>query len=185
MKILYLYVTARRNKERQWQEGAGPDTLLYGLTNLRKMGHTVDYFDDAFESTNVWRLIFWPVARIIYQLTGYCFKLDQAVTLLPKYSDYDVLVACGNSAGLPLGLLKLLRLINKPIVCLHMGGAEKVTSGLMNWLYRQLYQMIDKIIFFSDSERTFIRKEFGLEENRTVFCPLGIDTDFFKPVSKP
>ena len=86
MKIFYIYRTARKPMSDAYKKGKGPSTFLYGLPELRKLGHQVDFSDRAYHRLNISQYLFWPMEKIFMWLINYPlgFKLHQAILLLPK-----------------------------------------------------------------------------------------------------
>lgn len=181
MKVFYLYVSARQKNELLYQKGDYPDTLFYGLHYLRKTGHEVSYSDKAFRRSNLLRYLLYPIEYLFVLASGYGFKLDQAILLLRELNSNDIIVACGISVALPLGLLRAIGILRKPVICIQMGGGEKILNPLIVRSYRFLYSHLDKIVFFSLSEQNLVVDKFKLDSNKVSFIPLGIDTNFFKP----
>lgn len=180
MRIFYIYVSPRETVEKNVKNGTGPDTLLYGLNHLQK-NNEVSFSDSGFKK-NFWWLISFPIETILIALTGYGFKLGQAISLLRQIKNRDVIVTCAGSAGLPIALLKMLGLIKKPkLILLNIGIIEswKRFPFLVQRLYPRLYKKFDKIICLSKAERESLIDVLDLPKSKVEFIELGIDTNFF------
>lgn len=184
MKVFYLYVSARCEMEKLYERKKCPDTLFYGLQYLRHKGNQVNYSDRAFSEGNYWRWVFFPLSQILIKLTGYGFKLDQAIISLKEINNSDVIIACSSSVALPVALLKFVGLVKKPLVCIHTGGAEKITNPWVLASYKKLYCRFDRIVVFSRAEKALLINKLHLTDDRVLFFPLGIDTNFFIPAQE-
>ena len=129
-KVLFVYRTKRLPILKSCQNGKSPDSLLFGANHLIKMGYLVDIFDTPYSLLNPLHPLFYPFEHAVINKIGMGFKLDQAISLLPKFKNYDVVVATGDSAGLPILFLKYLHLINNPVIFMTSGlaGALKGKS---------------------------------------------------------
>lgn len=182
MNIFYIYVSARGHQEKLWKEGKGPNSLLYGLTELRKMGHQVAYSDIGFSNLKYFRIILWPIEKLISMLFGQGFNLFQVLILWPKFRNSDIIFAAGDNVGLALLLLKKLKLIKPPVIYLSIALFDKANivlrPAIVQKLYRALFSQASNIIVFSKIEE---EKFLKLGAKNVKFTPLGIDTDYFAP----
>lgn len=182
MKILYVFVSPREAIEKNVRNGTGPDNLLYGLNHLRKKEEV--FFSDSGLKKNFWWFVSFPIENLLIALTGYGFKLGQAISLLPKIRKCDVILACAGSAGLPLALLKILGLINGPeLMLINIGIIESWKSfpRIVQCFYSFLYKKFSKIICFSEVECNLLISELDIPKSKVKFVELGIDTEFFSP----
>src|SRR5436309_2500787 len=99
MNIFYIYISRRNQQEKLWKNGHGPNSLLYGLTELRKRGHQAFYSDLAFSGIRYLKILFWPLEKIVSSITGHGFNLFQASLLWSKYQKSDLIFAAGDSAA--------------------------------------------------------------------------------------
>lgn len=186
-KVLFVYRTARRKIYKDWQKDKSPDSLLFGANHLKKMGYQVDIFDWAYAPLNPLHLIFYPLEHAIISQVGMGFKIDQAVTLLPKIKNYDVIVGTGDSAGLPLLALKYFGLIKKPIIFMTSGLAGALKNKTNSWVanfYRKILPAADIFTSYTQVEIDFFEKEMGIKKNKIKYISLGTDYDYFSRKSK-
>lgn len=186
-KILYVYRTKRRPVLKNWQKGKGPDSLLFGANHLKKMGYSIDIFDESYSLLNPLHPLFYPLEHLIINKVGMGFKLDQAITLLPKFNNYDVIVATGDSAGLPILYLKYLHLINKPVIYMTAGLAGALKGKSRTWIgsfYKKILQCADIFISYSEVEMDFFEKEMGIKKGKIKYLPLATDWEYFAQRSK-
>lgn len=186
-KILYLFRTKRLPVFKKWQKGQGPDSLLFGANHLKKMGHKVDIFDTSYSVLNPFHPLFYLLEHAIINKTGMGFKLDQAITLLPKFKNYDVIVATGDSAGLPILYLKYLHLINIPVIFMTAGLAGAIKGKSKSWvggLYKKILPCADIFTSYSQVEIDFFEKEMGIKKGKIKYIPLATDWEYFSRKSK-
>ena len=184
-KILFIYRTKRSPVLENWARGEGPDSLLFGFNHLKNMGYNADFFDCAYSAINLYHPLFYPLEHAIINKVGMGFKLDQAAILLPKFNKYDVIVATGDSAGLPILLLKYLRIINKPVIFMSAGLAGALKGKTDSWvtkLYKKILLSVDIFTAYSQVEIDFFEKEMGLK-NKIKYIPLATDFEYFSQKS--
>ena len=178
-KILFLYKTPRKQIYEEWKQKSGPDTSLYGLNHIKKFGVQADFFDYSFSIVNPIRWICYPIHLVAARTTGIGFNLGQALTLLPVFANYDLVVSTMDSAGLPILLLKKLKLIKKPIIYISVDLIEKLNRQTKKWpfsIYKDLLAYADCIICYSKREQALFEKY----NSNVHFMPIGVDVDFFK-----
>ena len=175
--VLFLYKTPRKEVYRLWKSKKGPDTILYGANHLEKFGYKAEFFDISFSIVNPIRWICYPIHLVAAKTTGMGFNLGQALTLLPIINRYDVIVSTIDSAGLPILLLKQLRIINKPVIYISIDFAFRIKDN-NRWLfiwYKQLLKYADVIICYDEAEKEVLNKF-----NKNVyFLHVGVDTKYF------
>ena len=176
-KILFLYKTSRKQVYRLWKLGKGPDTILYGANHLEKLGYNVKFFDFAFSKLNPLIWLFYPIHLMAAKTTGIGFKIDQAISLLPVIYRSDVIVSTIDTTGLPILLLKKLRIINKPVIYISVDFAFRIQNNNkwpFNW-YRQLLKYADVIICYDEAEKEILNRF-----NKNVyFLHVGVDIKYF------
>lgn len=185
-KILYVYRTKRQPVLKNWQKGKGPDSLLFGANHLKKLGYKADFFDTAYSPINIFHPLFYLFEHSIINVTKMGFKLDQAAFLYPKFSNYDVIIATGDSAGLPLLFLKYLKVINKPIIFMTAGLAGALKGKEETWVgkfYKRILGQANIFTAYSQVEIDFFEKEMGIK-NKIKYIPLATDYEYFSLKSK-
>lgn len=186
-KILFVYRTKRKNVFRKWQKGNGPDSLLFGINHIKKLGYQADFFDGAYSPFNLFHPLFYPLEHAIISKVGMGFKLDQAMYLLPKMKDYNIIIGTGDSAGLPLLALKHYGLIKKPIIYMTAGLAGALHDKNKNWvgnLYRKILPEANVFTSYSQVETDFFEHEMGMPKGKIKYMPLGTDWNYFSKPSK-
>lgn len=185
-RVLFVYRTPRRKILQEWENAKGPDSLLFGANHLKKLGYQVDFFDSAYSPLNIFHPLFYPFEHSIINVSGMGFKLDQAAYLYPKFNNYDVIIATGDSAGLPILFLKYLKLINKPVIYMTSGLAGAIRGKTNTWVgkfYKKILRNTDIFISYSRVEIEFFKKEMGIIK-KIKYIPLATDWNYFSQKSK-
>lgn len=185
-KILFVYRTKRRNIFRQWQEGKGPDTLLYSANHLKNLGYEISFFDYPYSTLNILHPIFYPLEHGIIKSTRMGFKIDQALALLPIMRNYDLIIATGDSAGLAILALKKFKLLKKPVIHITSGLAGALRNKEDTWVfnfYKNIFSYADLLVAYSKVEIDFFENYIGLAKAKVKYVPLGVDYNFFSQKS--
>lgn len=186
-KILFVYRTRRSQALSNWKSGKGPDSLLFGFNHIKKLGYQVDFFDNAYSLLNPYHPIFYPLEHAIINKVGMGFKLDQAMYLLPKMKNYDVIVGTGDSAGLPILALKRYGLLKKPIIFMTAGLAGALHGKTNSWagkFYKKILPSADVFTSYSQVETNFFENEMKVPKGKIKYMPLGTDWHYFSKPSK-
>lgn len=186
-KIIFVYRTKRKQVLEDWKKGRSPDSLLFGFNHLQKMGYDVDFFDDAYSPFNLYHPLFYPFEHAIINKVGMGFKLDQAMYLLPRIKNYDVIIGTGDSAGLPLLALKYFGLIKKPIIFMTSGLAGALKGKANTWVgkfYKKILPLADVFTSYAQVEIDFFEKEMGITKGKIKYMPLATDYQYFSKPSK-
>lgn len=186
-KTLFVYRTVRGKVYQDWQKGREPDSLLFGFNHFKKMGYDVEFFDDAYSPLNLYHPLFYLFEHAITNKIGMGFKLDQAMCLLPKFKNYDVIVGTGDSAGLPLLALKYFGLIKKPIIFMTSGLAGALKGKTNTWVgkfYKKILPIADVFTSYAQVEIDFFEKEMRIKNGKIKYMPLATDYQYFSRPSK-
>lgn len=186
-KVLFVYRTPRKKVLANWQAGRGSDSLLFGANHLTKLGYQVDFFDYAYSPLNLFHPLLYPFEHAIIAKVGMGFKLDQAMALMPRFQNYDVIVGTGDSAGLPLLALKYFGLLKKPIIFMTAGLAGALKGKTNTWVgkfYKKILPMADIFTAYAQIEIDFFEKEMGIKSGKIIYMPLATDFHYFSKRSK-
>lgn len=97
---------------------------------------------------------------------------------------YDVVVTDGEQVGLPLAFLQrwLGSGSARHAMIVHIVSVPKKA-----WLVRstRIARSIDRWIVYSSAQAEFVRRRFGVSEDRVVLTSFMVDTEFFAPVPPP
>lgn len=185
-RVLFVYRTRRQPVLDSWRKGREPDSKLFGLNHLRQMGYHVDFFDTAYSLFNPLHWLCYPLEHAILGQVGMGFKLDQALTLLPKFNHYDVIVGTGDSAGLPLAWLKSMGVIKPPLVHMSSGLTGALLAHPQSWVvgfYKKIFKAVDLITCYAQVEKEYFVNKLRIPEKKIKYIPYGSDYNFFaKPL---
>lgn len=185
-RILFIYRTPRKAILEKWKRHQGPDSLLFGFNHIKKFGYEADFSDSAYSIFNPYHPIFYPFEHAIINKVGMGFKLDQALFLLSKIRNYDVIIGTGDSAGLPILALKYFGLIKKPIIFMTAGLAGALDNNNKNWVgnfYRKILPEADIFTTYSQVETDFFENQMGIKKGKINYLPLGTDWEYFSKSS--
>ena len=180
MKIAFIYSQPRKSWERKLRRGNVPDHIFYGYSQLRKTSHKVRYWDKGLSKKNWLRWPISPLQQLFINKQGIGFQLDQALKLLPKLKEYSAIITTNDSCGLPIALLKKLKLLNVPQIYFHI-DLERTTNSPLNNFVRSILQEPETIVSFSIEKKASLINKFSVSEKKIHFIPPGVDTSFFKP----
>ncbi len=185
-KVLFVYRTARQPVLDSWRKGREPDSKLFGLNHLQQMGYRVDFFDTAYWLFNPLHWLSYPLEHVILGRVGMGFKLDQALTLLPRFNSYDVIVGTGDSAGLPLVWLKHLGMLKKPLIHMSSGLTGALRAHPQSWVvkfYKKIFGAPDLMTCYAEVEREYFIKTLRVPTWKVKYIPYGTDWWFWaKPL---
>src|SRR3990167_2246496 len=186
-KAIFIYRTKRQPVLNAWKRGKGPDSILFGFNHMKKFVIAADFFDIGHSPLNIFHPMFYPIEHSIIAKIGMGFKIDQALALLPKLNKYDVVVATGDSAGLPILFLKYLKIINKPVIFMTAGLAGELKGKSNSWVgnfYKKILPMADVFTSYAQVEIDFFEKEMGIKKGKITYMPLATDYEYFSQKSK-
>ncbi len=177
-RVLFVYRTRRQQVLDNWLKGTEPDSKLFGLNHLRKMGYQVDFFDTAYSLFNPLHWLCYPFEHAILRQVGMGFKLDQALTLLPRINSYGVIVCTGDSSGLPFAWLKHLGIIKQPLIYMSSGLTGALKAHPSSWVvgfYKKIFQSINLVTTYAEVEREYFMRQFKLKADKVRYIPYGTD----------
>ncbi len=181
--IFYVFRRPIKNSLHDIYLRKSPEDITYGLTRMHE-DYTILVTDKAFKN----RII--PVAqfvlnRIVLHFIDIGFSLIPSLLLLSEIRKSDLIFATVDTYGLPLALLKKIRLYNKPLIINTIGlydGLAKKKNILSLWFCKKILTQAD---FFVSSgsfqECQKLSSLLNISIQKFKFIPFGIDTVFFKP----
>lgn len=185
MRVLYVYNTPRMDMLARFQRGEGPDDFLYGFDHMPKFGIDADFFDHGHNK--IASRLSLPVKIAISKLLSIGFDIDQALLLLPKMKNYDILLTTVDHNGFPITFLKYLSVIKTPQVYVSMTLADTLRttrSRLIINLYKRIMEKTSAIITLSELEAASIAELLRVPEDKIRTVPFGVDAEFFKPMER-
>lgn len=187
MRVLYLFAKPRQEIYNSYIAGSGPDNLLFGLNHMAEYDVCAE-FRDKVSSNNLLNHVYWFFHRIMYHFTGLGFDLSQAVQKIKHINQCDVVFATTDSIGLPIAFLKMLGIIDTPLVIASQGLTSHLKARGMNLGFRlnkKLLNHADKVICYGWGEKNELLQYFDVPKDKLIWIPLGTDTDFFSPADVP
>lgn len=181
-RVFYVYRTARKQNLINVSNSTEPNHILYGFNYIQKAGYTVSFSDVAYSKFNLLFWVFLPIQKLFIKLTSVGFKLDQALLLLPYFYGSDVIITTTDSVGLPVLLLKKIRVLNKPVIYISTGLINELSDkdNKVVAFYKSLLPYVDIIICHSYIEKKIYLKYFPFLKDKIKVVPFGVDTNFFK-----
>lgn len=186
MRVFYLY-PAPRSRPFGIEELSLPSNIFYGLKHLQQWGIEAFYKDEVHRSDALSRLC-TPLKRGFRRLTGQNFQLDIALKALPFLKQSDLILVTSHTCGLPVALLKALKLFKAPLLVIGTGATEALMEGkkpplygLLCWLYKH----VDRVISVAgERECENIAYLFKIPRQKVRFLPYGIDVGYYYPVDE-
>lgn len=158
-----------------------PSVVFYGTDRLRE--DPAFDFQVRWQRNGILRWLWFPFERYFIYRLCIGFRLDQALTHIFALCQQDVIFAETDSCGLPILLLKRLRLIHARVGFNSAGLINNLETQqhtlLFGW-YKWLLQAADFIVCWSPLEEKLYRDLIGA---RARFVLLEADTAFYQPDS--
>ena len=171
MRVLYLYPSLIEGELEKVKAGEAPTDRLYGLVELRSLGHQVDIADSRFKGR---------FGRLVKRLRHYSFNICD-LTTVRQIRGYDVVVVKDEFSPMVTA------------AC-HMSGAKVVyLDALMQVprhpvkraLYRAHIRRADGVAAFSQTQIDLWSRLFDLPSGSLTFLPYTIDMSFYTPAPAP
>ena len=196
-KILYLFTSGRKKRlEELEQYGEAPLEMFYGYLYLKEAGYHVELLEtddiDLDKTSKQYKQTFKESMRIQKTL-GIGSRAHYMNPLLEILNTFDMLIAIPDSIALGLAYWKQHQQLKPRIIYFAMGMADRLNSlknrHLIKFFLRKkvvhkYLAQFHKVLFLGKGELRFMRKNFPHFSEKFVFCPFGIDTNFWKPDKK-
>lgn len=176
IKLLYIFSGTRDfNHIRNY-----PYTEFYGYDKFIKDPNFEVNFLQIHQKGMLW-LLWRPFELYLCLKTGVGFKLDKVLANLKLINSQDIVLAVNDSAGLPLVLLKKLRIIKPKIAFISAGLINNLEIHQKHWVfkfYSWFLKKADLILCWSPFEENLFK---SLIKVKAKFILLESDLDFYKP----
>jgi len=160
-------------------------TLFYGLDTYQELGIKIKHnLNNNYVIPSWLEIVSTLCTRFLHYIGAYGGNFAPILNGLRDIKKSDLIISTNDSLGIPLALLKALRIIRKPIVYISIGLPHRMLQlkGPISKLYRNAFKKIDSIIAFSYEEVGWINKwlNYSLKRPKIYFIPFGVDTGCFK-----
>lgn len=200
MKIAYVFTSGRKKRLEKIENGEPvPREFLFGLTELREMGHSVDIFeliDFSDGKNNFVKKILKKRNAFLANFTGLSSSSHLISSeKLEVLNQYDVVIANNEYVAFGLAYYKKKGAFSTSLVFFVMGMASKIQIGkerrgkfffdiryfLGKKEYLELINESSKIIFVGKGEYNLANTIFNEQNKKFEFIPFPVDTEFWKP----
>jgi glycosyltransferase involved in cell wall biosynthesis len=156
---------------------------LFGLDEFEARGATVRHNLDA--AVPAWAgATGGRVNRIVHAGGAYGGDFGSMLGSLDAINNADVVLSTVDTVGLPLVLLRRLRLVRTPLVYVAVGLPERLVQlRRLEGLYRRALRDVRALVTYAESEAAWLRDWLGPGAN-VVFLPFGVDAGVFRPLER-
>jgi glycosyltransferase involved in cell wall biosynthesis len=171
MRVLYLYPSLVAGELQKVAAGEAPSDRLYGLLELRRLGHQVDIADSRFEGR---------FGRVVKRLRQHSLNICD-VTTLRRLRHYDVVIVKDEFSPLIT-------------TAAHLAGAKVVyldalmqlpRSSIKRTFMRSNLRQADAVVAYASTQIDLWTRTLAVPPGRIRFLPYTIDTAFYAPVDPP
>ena len=181
--IFYVFRRPTEKEIRLSAIGKLPEDNFYAYTRLKKT-FNLSTTDAPFKK-NISFFLQALVDRITPFFIDLGFSIIPALILLPYIKKADIVFATTDTYGLPLGLYKLMRLYDKPLIINTIGlydGLIRRKNIFALFMAKKILLCTNHIISGgSMDECNRLSALLDIPKNKFTFIPFGIDTSFFYP----
>jgi glycosyltransferase involved in cell wall biosynthesis len=192
-RILFLYTSGRKERIEKAIEGEAPLEFLYGYTHFKENGKNVDYMETNYLRPPKLSLEYWRLRNLnkaFARDVGIGSRSHFFVNQIQNLNRYDVFIATTDSIALGLAHHKKKGRLKGEIIYLNMGlaGVLDKLKQVNNEAYQErkencgvLLGHCRKVVSLGKGEHGFFDTQYPELEDKFVFIPFGIDTDFWRP----
>ena len=160
---------------------------LFGLDELEERGASVRH--NLERQVPRWaRAASGAANKAVYGAGGYGGDFASILAALRTLNTCDVVFSTVDTVGVPLVLLRRLRLVRPPLVYTSVGLPERLDRlrpGRVRAHYRRALRCCSSILAYTMSEANRLREWIGSGGPPIAFVPFGVDTRSFRPVERP
>src|SRR3989344_464569 len=184
MKILFIFKRPVESLVRDIKNKKKPYDSVYGMLNISK-NYKILYKDSIFYKNKFLQVIQTPLTSLSIYYTNIGFSLIPVLSLIRYIRKSDLVFTTLDTVGLPLLLLKYLKIIDKPIVYGTIGLEHNLQikhSKIVKFLYSKLLKRANHIVSVSSfDECKRLSNYLNIPLNKFIFCPFGVDQKYFQP----
>jgi glycosyltransferase involved in cell wall biosynthesis len=189
LSVFYLFTDSdRRRSALQREPGSAERYCLFGLDQLVERGARAAHNLDGLGPSPIARRTEVVLNRWVYRGGGFGGEFATVISSRPRMNAADVVFATVDSVATPAALLKSVGFVRRPLVYGSVGLLERLARLRGERTIRFFAAAIARaaaIVAYSEREAELLRDWFSAHGRlpRVVFCPFGVDTEFFRPVS--
>lgn len=186
MKVLFIFKRPIERLVGDIKDKKKPYDSVYGMLNISKE-YEIIYKDSIYYKNKLLQVIQTPITTVATYYTNIGFSLIPVLSLIAFIRKSDVIFATLDTVGLPLLLLKYLKIIDKPIVYGTIGLEHNLQikrSKIIRRIYWKLLNYADFIVSvasFDECKR--LSNYLNVPISKFIFCPFGVDQNYFRPTS--
>ena len=189
--VFYLFRDApHRRSALKLEPGSPARYSLYGLDQLVERGYAVRHNLERPAPSTWARITGASLKGGLEAAGGYGGDFATVLSSLRRLNRADVVFSTVDTVGIPLMLLAQARVVRPPFVYSAIGLPERLVqlrSGRMERLYARALGSASALVAYSEHEADVLARwlrERGAEVP-VEFVPFGVDTDAFRPTSRP
>src|SRR5262245_53594211 len=184
VKLVIAYLDAPGQRPALTESAADAERYrLFGLDEFEARGATVRHNLEA--PVPAWaRVSGGRINRLVHRGGAYGGDFASILSSLKAINDADVVLSTVDTVGLPLVLLRRLRLVRTPLVYVAVGLPERLAQvRRLEGLYRRALRDVRALVSYAESEATWLHNWLGPEAS-VVFVPFGVDPHVFRPLER-
>lgn len=200
MKIAYVFTEGRKKRLKKIDNGElAPREFLFGLTELREIGHEVDIFelsDFSIDKNTFINILTEKKNNYLTRFTGLTSSSHRISSeKLKRLNQYDIVIAGNEYVALGLAYYRRKNVFSTPLVFFVMGMLSKIqirkeNSGKiildMGYLagkkkYLELIEESSKILFLGMGEYKLANVIYRNYSKKFELMPFPVDTEFWVP----
>jgi glycosyltransferase involved in cell wall biosynthesis len=186
--VFFAFRDAPLRREALAAEAGSPERYaLYGLDQLAASGIATRHNLEREGPPPAWASAAGGAAkRVLEAAGGYGGDFATVLASLREANRSDVVFSTVDTVGIPLVLLKRVRLLRTPLVYAAIGlpeRLERLRGERMRRLYARALGSTAAIVAYSEHEAGVLLAWLERHGQRTAveFVPFGVDTDAFRP----
>ena len=190
VNCLFLFRRDRAYQLEKWTQGEGPIDFLYGFPLLENDKIASDFAEGDDRSNDWRRRLCYPFESIISRTVGIGFSIHIAIIHWSKIVKSDVVVSTVDTCGLPLALLKWLKLIKTPVIYISQGLAHRLHSRrgsligrVTKYIYSRFLQSIERVLVLGEGAAFPVIDELDINSDDVFVLQFGVDDQFWTPYS--
>jgi len=184
MKLFIAYRDAPERRAALSKPAGDPERYrLFGLDEFEARGATVRH--NLERAVPSWaRATGGSVNRLVHSSGAYGGDFASMIGSLGAINSADVVFSTVDTVGLPLVLLRQLRLVRTPLVYVAVGLPERLVQlRRLERLYRRALCDVRALVSYAESEAGWLRNWLG-PDARIAFVPFGVDVGLFRPLER-